>query len=302
MQEKIKKPNYTKLVTDSDIDGIVCAAMLLRVFPDLKVTFSSPSDVQDDAKSLKIDENTIISDLPYSKACGLYFDHHISNKPKTKIPGMWKVAPSAARVIFEYYRKKVPLTDFEDILPELDMFDSGMITREAIENPSFYLKLFYATKKIKHKFYKHIVELLVEEGPTALYDDMEIVSEIGEFEKSLALMKQDIHNTIEKFNDIIFIKLIDKPYSNIHVSLLQYEFLDSKVFVLFMKDMRAVRVTLFDNNLDRNSKRYNLLSVASKMNPAHSGGHRSGCGFTMPEGMTIEECVVKLKMLIGKLF
>lgn len=293
--------DYTKLITDSDTDGIVCAAMLLRVFPDLKVHFSSPSDMQDNNLPVEVDKDTIITDLPYVDGCGLYFDHHSSNKPDKQINGVWQAAPSAARIIFEYYKKQVPLTDFVEFLPILDRFDEGALTREDVKDPSFYLKFIYSTKKISHIYYKHLIELLLQEGPTALEDDMMVLQEIGKFEKILDLMKQDIKKSVEKRGDIIFINLIDKPYSSIHVSLLQNEFIDSKIFVLFKKDKNATRITLFDNNLIKDSRMYNLLSVAQKMNPEHSGGHKGGCGFSMPEGMKIDECKEKLTDLINHL-
>lgn len=295
------KESFTKLITDSDADGIVCAAMLLRVFPGMKVYFSSPSAFQDGLLPTEVNSETIVSDLPFMEGCGMYFDHHISNKPEKPVQGMWEPAPSAARVICEYYKKQVPLTDFEEFLPILDRFDSGALTHEDVKNPSFYLKLIYATKKVTHQFYKHLVELLTQEGPVALQDDPMVISEIGEFEKSFDLMQKDIKNIADKRGDSVFINLIDKPYSNIHVSILQSQFIDSKIFVLYKKDKTAVRVTLFDNNLKQDSKRYDLLSIARKMNPTRSGGHRSGCGFTLPEGMTIEECTEKLDSLFKEL-
>ena len=130
---------------------------------------------------------------------------------------------------------------------------------------------------------------------------MMVLGEIGKFEEVVDLMKKDIKKSVEKRGDVIFINLIDKKYSSIHVSLLQNEFINFKIFVLYKRDKKSVRVTLFDNNLVLDSRMYNLLSVAKKMNKDHSGGHMGGCGFTMPEGMTIEECTEKLSILIGEL-
>src|SRR3972149_799055 len=56
-----------------------------------------------------IRQGDIIANLPYHPNCSLWFDHHVTNKDwpfKTPIvagKGGFRLAPSAARVVYEYY-------------------------------------------------------------------------------------------------------------------------------------------------------------------------------------------------------
>lgn len=65
-----------RLVTRSDMDGLVCAVLLneLEMIDDIK--FVHPKDMQDGI--IEINENDIITNLPYVEKAHLVFDHHLS--------------------------------------------------------------------------------------------------------------------------------------------------------------------------------------------------------------------------------
>jgi nanoRNase/pAp phosphatase (c-di-AMP/oligoRNAs hydrolase) len=94
-----------RLVTRSDFDGLVCA-VLLRVLDMIdEITFVHPKDVQDGVT--EITERDILTNLPFAPGAHLVFDHHHSetlrnpgDKPNHIID---PDAPSAARVIYDYY-------------------------------------------------------------------------------------------------------------------------------------------------------------------------------------------------------
>jgi len=299
---------FTKLIVDSDADGIVCAALLLRVFPGLKIVFSSPSQVQDRKTEFNADPHTIVADLPFINGCGLYFDHHESNDPHRPFNGIWRAEFSAARVIFENYKTQqgLEIYDFEQILPILDKFDSGNLTSDDLNRMDFFLRLIYSTKKFDEKYFLHLIDLLASKGPSTLVDDELVRLKINEFESQIIKMKEDIKNVSTIDSPIAFVNLINKSYSNIHVTFLEKELYDNLIFVVFKKDAESIRVNLYDNNLNPKAKnldgsRYDLLSVAKIMNPEHSGGHTSGCGFSLPKEMSIDECIKTLTPLLKKM-
>src|SRR4029434_957049 len=58
---------------------------------------------------VEIRSGDIITNLPYHPNCTLWFDHHITNtmpdfsQPIVLGKGGFRLAPSAARVVYEYY-------------------------------------------------------------------------------------------------------------------------------------------------------------------------------------------------------
>ncbi len=134
-----------KIVTDSDLDGVVTAAILLRWWKKAEVEFGHPGELRAGLLDNKIDRWTAVCDLPSHPDCGLCIDHHQSNKPKETAGEspvvIWEDSPSAARIAFDLVSEKVDLTDLENLLIWVDKFDSGQITREEYlsESPVLWL-------------------------------------------------------------------------------------------------------------------------------------------------------------------
>jgi len=297
---------FTKLLIDSDIDGMTCAAMILRVFPGLEVHYSGPNIIQNGKETLAVDEKTIITDLPFIKGCGLYFDHHESNNPGVKFDGVWKEAGSAAHIVYDYFvgTDGVDLSDFGPFLPILDRFDSGDLTLEDVQKLDFVLKFIYSTKRVDFDYYNHLIKLLTREGPAGLQKDYLVAQKIKIIENDIEMMRAGIGGAIVRRDPpIVFIDLIDKPFSSVHITMIEEELFDNYIFCAFKKDGNSTTARLYDNGLNPEARRadgsrYDLLSVAKKMNSTHSGGHRSGCGFTLPSGMSLKECANALTPLL----
>src|SRR6202011_5386241 len=65
-----------RLVTRSDFDGLVCAALLNEIGLVGDVLFVHPKDVQDG--KVELTDNDITTNLPYRSEVALSFDHHAS--------------------------------------------------------------------------------------------------------------------------------------------------------------------------------------------------------------------------------
>ena len=78
----------------------------------------------------------IIANLPYDDRCTLWFDHHHTNKIDTPFNGAFKIAPSAAGVIFDYYKSR-----FEYDYTELITATDKSILRIYLWMKSFILKI-----------------------------------------------------------------------------------------------------------------------------------------------------------------
>ena len=135
-----------RLVTRSDFDGLVCAVLLkeLDLIDDIK--FVHPKDMQDG--KIDITPRDITTNLPYVAAAHLSFDHHesetIRNTGERSNHIISAHAPSAARVVYDYYggANAFP-TISEDMMVAVDKADSAQFNREEILKPTDWVLLNY---------------------------------------------------------------------------------------------------------------------------------------------------------------
>ena len=135
-----------RLVTRSDFDGLVCAVLLNELNMIDEIKFVHPKDMQDG--KIEITGNDITTNLPYVAAAHLAFDHHESEtirstgeRPNHIISA---TAPSAARVVYEYYggAKAFPHIT-TDMMDAVDKADSAQFSRDEILNPRDWVLLNY---------------------------------------------------------------------------------------------------------------------------------------------------------------
>jgi oligoribonuclease NrnB/cAMP/cGMP phosphodiesterase (DHH superfamily) len=127
-----------RLVTRSDFDGLVCAALLEELGVVNEYLYTHPKDLQDG--KITVTSNDVLANVPFVEGCGLWFDHHSSEAQRLQLAGKFKgacgMAPSAARVIYSYYAKEpqnaAKLKKFEEMLVAVDQADSANYTKEDI--------------------------------------------------------------------------------------------------------------------------------------------------------------------------
>lgn len=126
-----------RLITRSDFDGLVCAMLFRKLDLINEMKFVHPKDMQDGV--IAVTENDIIANLPFVPGCGLWFDHHSSeltrNAPEIEFKGETRVAPSAARVVYDYYGGKEAFGDIDNIMAGVDKADAAQFSAEDILNP-----------------------------------------------------------------------------------------------------------------------------------------------------------------------
>jgi nanoRNase/pAp phosphatase (c-di-AMP/oligoRNAs hydrolase) len=126
-----------RLVTRSDMDGLVCAVILKQLELIDEIKFVHPKDMQDG--SVVITQNDIITNLPYVPQAHLVFDHHESETLRNEKADNHIIiadAPSAARVVYDYYVKDNDLSMIrEDMMIAVDKADAAQFSKEDILNP-----------------------------------------------------------------------------------------------------------------------------------------------------------------------
>lgn len=145
-QNKImpKKEKKYRLITRSDMDGLVCGILLKELDIIDDVMFAHPKDMQDGL--IEVGPNDITTNLPYIENAYLAFDHHaseserVSGNPENHIIDI--NAPSAARVVYEYFgaEKAFPRVS-EEMMIAVDKADSADFTKEEILSPEGWVLL-----------------------------------------------------------------------------------------------------------------------------------------------------------------
>lgn len=135
-----------RLVTRSDFDGLVCAVLLKHLDMLGDITFVHPKDMQDG--KIEIGPDDITTNLPYVAGAHLSFDHHLSETIRNTGERPNHIidpdAPSAARVVYDYYGgKKAFPAGWDDLMVAVDKADSAQFTREEILHPEGWVLLNY---------------------------------------------------------------------------------------------------------------------------------------------------------------
>ncbi|MGB9109960.1 MAG: exopolyphosphatase [Telluria sp.] len=132
-------PQRYRLVTRSDFDGLVCAVLLKHLDLIDDILFVHPKDMQDG--KIAISRRDITTNLPYVAGAHLAFDHHLSetirNSGRRENHVIDPRAPSAARVVYDYYggARAFPLA-WRDMMDAVDKADAARFSRGEVLDPS----------------------------------------------------------------------------------------------------------------------------------------------------------------------
>src|SRR6185503_7504990 len=158
-----------RLVTRADFDGLVCGALVTKFEPIDSYLYVEPKFMQDGLVDIR--PGDVITNLPYHPNCTLWFDHHITNttpdfpQPIVLGKGGFRLAPSAARVVYEYYTElgnrhqatgnsKISAEEIlsflgtermKYLMHEADRIDAGKLEKEDVLNPQGYVLISMTT-------------------------------------------------------------------------------------------------------------------------------------------------------------
>jgi len=133
-----------RLVTRGDLDGLTCAVFITSCEEIDEIVLIHPQDITDRRFAATSDD--ILANLPFAPGCAKWFDHHLltdnNEFPRDTFEGRYALAPSAARVVYEYYVGKHPeLQKYERLLAETDRLDSAQLNLDDVLEPKDYILL-----------------------------------------------------------------------------------------------------------------------------------------------------------------
>ena len=289
-----------RIVTRPDFDGIVCAVFIEQSENITEpVKWIEPGDVQQGTADIK--PGDIMANLPYDERCSVWFDHHISNVPFSKVPGAFKIAPSAAGIVYEYYKEKGLLKkNYDELVEQTDIIDAAKLTKDQVLNPEKYpyillsmtvknkdeSDLLYWTKLISFLRHKEIDEILKDEEVKARAD--KVINENIAFEKYL---KE--HTVIHGNISVTDFRAFDKsPSGN---RFLTYHIFPDTVASITIRNKRENKHQILlsiGKSIFNNKSNVNIGKLLSNYN---GGGHDGAGGCTLD----VESADKDIKKLIN---
>lgn len=133
-----------RLVTRSDFDGLVCAALLKELGILDEILFVHPKDVQDG--KVELTAGDITTNLPYRPEVALAFDHHSSEELRVTESAQNRVmvgdADSAARVVFDHFggADRFPHVSVE-MMEAVDRADAARLSLDEVLDPQGWILL-----------------------------------------------------------------------------------------------------------------------------------------------------------------
>ncbi len=166
-----------RIVTRADFDGVVCAVILFEALKIKKpVKWVEPSEIQ--KGQADIQEGDILANLPYNKNCSMWFDHHYSNQIDHSFEGAFEIAPSAAGVVYNYYKHGLN-QDYSELIRETDRIDSADLNMDEVmfpeKHPYVLLSMtITGNRKEDEPYWNRIIDLLRKGDIKAIIKDQEV--------------------------------------------------------------------------------------------------------------------------------
>ena len=294
-----------RLVTRADFDGLACGALLTKFETIDSYLFVEPKFMQDGLVEIRAGD--IIANLPYHPNCTLWFDHHITNttpdfgKPIMLGKGGFRLAPSAARVVYEYYTELGMTHDRADIggeaqattvltpellrflnsdrikylLHETDRIDAGKLEPQDVLDPQGYVLISMTTDGRNtgdEPYWLRIIELLRDAPLEDVLRDPEVSRRCRQIRDEQEKLRQILLTRTTMKGNVIYVDvrgIEEIPDGN--------RFL---IFTLFPQG--NIQVKVGDDKQRENttsiSVGYNIFNTTSNVNVGELLSHYGGGG------------------------
>jgi len=275
-----------RLITRSDFDGLACGALLLEAGIIDSYTFAHPKDLQDGL--VPVTENDCLANVPFVNGCGLWFDHHSSeherNMYKGRYEGESRVAPSCARIIYEYYGGRERFPQFDDLMEAVDKVDSGNLTRDEVLHPKGWILVGFLMdprtglgrfRNFTISNYQLMEKLLVccrTMSTAEILELSDIKERIDLYSEQVSLFKEMVaeHTTIEKDVIVTDLRGVDPIYTgNRFLIYSLYPDQNISAWIVSGKGGKGCSVAVGYSILNRTSK----VNVGKLMLKYGGGGH-----------------------------
>jgi nanoRNase/pAp phosphatase (c-di-AMP/oligoRNAs hydrolase) len=300
-----------RLITRADFDGLVCAVILkhTKVIDSIKLVH--PKDVQDGL--VEVTTNDVLANVPYVPGCGMWFDHHSSEEERGslnfKFKGDARVAPSTARVLYEYYGGKDLLSQFDELVEVADKVDSAQLDIDDVLNPKGWVLLSFImdprTGLGRYHDYRvsnyQLMEMLIEEMRNKSEDEIlslpDVEQRVVRYFEQDAEFREMIFAHTKTDGNVIFTDLRGVEKISTGNRFLIYSLYPQQNISLWVTDGRAklnVAIAVGKSIFNRTSN----TDIGSLMLKYGGGGHKAAGTCQVPYAdadRAIGEIVAQLK-------
>ena len=297
------------LVTRSDFDGLACATVLKEIGLIDTWTFVHPKDLQDGI--VKVTENDVLTNVPYVPGCGMWFDHHSSEKERIKdieYKGESRMEKSAARIVYEYYGGKEKMPHFEEMIKAVDIVDSGELGINDILNPDGWVLLGFLMdprtglgrfRDFRISNYA-LMEKLIEEcrvkNIAEILEDFDVKERVEKYKEQDSLFKEMVSKHTKIYSNAIVTDLRDvSPIytGNRFLIYAMYPEQNISLWVVDGRNKQNAPIAVGHSILNRTSK----TDVGSLLLKYGGGGHKQVGTCQVP----YEDCDKTLEELLEKI-
>ena len=283
-----------RVVADSDLDGLMAAAVLKASKPEIEVHFAHPALLRSGSLDHLIDRQTAICDLPFHEDCGLYLDHHLTNRPTPaqeedfeEAGGIchWRDTPSAARAAFDLMKDELDLSHLEEVMPIVDALDSGGISLEEFMEDGPIIRL---SRSLSMSEPQHMQEVM-QQFASGMHLDAILESHhsrLEELKQERETMTDIVRNRTEIIDGLAICDLSETGYRSngyLVTALAGPEALACCVIHGYMDgsiedaSRPALGASFYANSFRGESNPYDLSILATLLDET-GGGHANACG------------------------
>ena len=275
-----------RLITRSDFDGLMSAALLKELDMVDKVEFVHPKDMQDG--KIAVTDKDITANLPYVEGVHLAFDHHASEL--TRVGGADNFitepdTPSAARVVWKHYggAEKFPNVS-EQLMAAVDKSDSAQFTRDEILSPGGWVLLsfimdartglgrFHDFRISNRDLMFKLIDLIRTQSLEEILGDEDVLERIELYKRHAAINAEQIERcgTVHKNLLVLDLRKQDEIYAgNRFMPYAVFPQCNISLHVMWGKQKQNVAIACGKSILDRSSK----TNVGELMLKHGGGGH-----------------------------
>lgn len=308
-----------RLLTRSDFDGLGCAALLKELGKLDNIKFVHPKDIQDGKVDVTADD--ILANIPYVRGCALWFDHHSSEEERREYGDFEGVsdplAPSAARVIWDYYGGENTFTNshLKELTAAIDKSDTADFSLEEILHPKEWALLSFImdprTGLGRYKDYRiGNYQLMMDMIDYCRTMTVEKILEIDDVEERVAryfeqnkIFRQmlEANTTIRGAVIVLDLRNQDEIYTGNRFLLYSlYPEQNISIQVIWGRDKQNVVMTCGHSIMNRTSE----VDIGSLMLKYNGGGHKrvGTCQVAIEEAdRALEELVRQMNVAASRL-
>lgn len=292
-----------RLVTRGDLDGVTSAVLLSTMEQIDSIELIHPQDITN--KKIEITGHDIMANLPYHPNCAMWFDHHelteSNEKPPADYPGRHAIAPSVARVIYDYYHSDA-LKKYEDLVHETDRLDSATLEAHEVTDPQGVILLGFTVDGRTgmgsfKEYFSNLVTWLKAMPPEEVLRQPEVVARTVRMKEANAEFLSQLKKYSRKDGNVVItdFRSVDRiPVGNRFLVYTIFPEVNVSLRLQWGPEKKFVAATLGHNIFKRDCKT-NIGQLCSKYG---GGGHRGAGACVLAPGEadgTVGEIIAELK-------